>query len=170
LEEGGVDEKEAAEASRRSETSSTPPFDPAGLPPVESIGADSDIRQFHQAGVPVELARAALRSAWAADPSIRDFIGLAESQWDFNEPAAIPGFGSLGARDCALAAQLLASLGNETEEASARPAPDPQCRDPVDGVGQFSRAQAEEPVTRQDDVQTHAVPRARRSHGGALPR
>ena len=106
----GVDEKGAAEASRRSEP--RPPRFRSGRPaPLESIGADSDIRQFLQAGVPVELARAALRSAWAADPSIRDFIGIAESQWDFNEPAAIPGFGSLGARDCALAAQLLASLG-----------------------------------------------------------
>ena len=71
-------------------------FDVATLPPIESIVADSDIRPFLALGVPAELTRAALRSAWAADPAIRDFIGIAESQWDFNDPAAIPGFGPLG--------------------------------------------------------------------------
>jgi TorA maturation chaperone TorD len=31
------------------------------------------------------------------DPAIRDFIGIAESQWDFNDPTAMPGFGPLTA-------------------------------------------------------------------------
>ena len=29
------------------------------------------------------------------DPAIRDFIGLAENQWDFTQPDGVPGFGSL---------------------------------------------------------------------------
>jgi TorA maturation chaperone TorD len=87
-------------------------FDPASLPPIESIAADSDIRQYLHADVPPELTRAALRSAWAADPAIRDFIGIAESQWDFNDPAAIPGFGPLQAADH-LAARALGSLSND---------------------------------------------------------
>jgi TorA maturation chaperone TorD len=33
------------------------------------------------------------------DPAIRDFIGIAESQWDFNDPTAMPGFGPLRAND-----------------------------------------------------------------------
>jgi TorA maturation chaperone TorD len=91
---------------------SSPAFDPASLPPIESIVADTDIRQYLHANVPPELTRAALRSAWAADPAIRDFVGIAESQWDFNDPAAIPGFGPLQAADH-LAARALASLGND---------------------------------------------------------
>jgi TorA maturation chaperone TorD len=91
---------------------SSPAFDPASLPPIESIVADSDIRQYLHANVPPELTRAALRSAWAADPAIRDFIGIAESQWDFNDPAAIPGFGPLQAADH-LVARALGSLSND---------------------------------------------------------
>ena len=45
--------------------------------------------------MPVELTRAALRRAWVSDPAIRDFIGLAENQWDFTKPDGVPGFGSL---------------------------------------------------------------------------
>jgi hypothetical protein len=70
-------------------------FDPASLPPVESITQASDISPYLQSGVPAELVRAALRAVWIADPAIRDFIGLAECQWDFNDPAAMPGFGPL---------------------------------------------------------------------------
>src|SRR5450756_1869523 len=60
-----------------------PAFDPATLPPVDSITAVSDITAFLQQGVPAELTRAALRRVWTADPAIRDFIGLAENAWDF---------------------------------------------------------------------------------------
>jgi hypothetical protein len=72
-----------------------PPFDPASLPPIESIAADTDIRAFLAPGVPPELARAALRRAWAADPKIRDFVGLADYDWDFNAPGSMAGFGPL---------------------------------------------------------------------------
>ena len=89
-------------------------FDPASLPPIESIVADSDIRQFLHEGVPPELTRAALRSAWSADPAIRDFVGIAENQWDFNDHHGIPGFGPLEAPD--LVARALGSLTNVTQE------------------------------------------------------
>jgi Protein of unknown function (DUF3306) len=69
------------------------------LPPLESITAQTDIRPFLAPGVPVELARAALRRVWAADPAIRDHIGLAENSWDFNAPGSIPGFGPLEITD-----------------------------------------------------------------------
>jgi hypothetical protein len=49
------------------------------LPPIESIGAGSDIRGFLAAGVPVELTRAALRRAWVTDPAIHDFVDQTES-------------------------------------------------------------------------------------------
>jgi len=72
-----------------------PLFDPASLPPIESINAASDLRAFLAPGVPIELTRAALRRAWTTDPSIRDFVGIAENQWDFSKPDSVPGFGSL---------------------------------------------------------------------------
>jgi hypothetical protein len=83
------DIKAPAEAQPRSE------FDLASLPSLESITTVTDIRAFLAPGVPKELARAALRRAWSADPAIRDFVGLAENAWDFNDPTAMPGFSSL---------------------------------------------------------------------------
>jgi hypothetical protein len=71
------------------------PFDPTSVPSIEAIAADTDITGFLRAGVPEELTRSALRKAWAKDPAIRDFIGIAENQWDFNDPDGIPGFGPL---------------------------------------------------------------------------
>ena len=62
------------------------------LPPVETIDATTDIRVFLQKGVPQDLTRAALRRAWSSDPAIRDFIGLSENSWDFNDPNGVPGF------------------------------------------------------------------------------
>jgi Protein of unknown function (DUF3306) len=76
-----------------------PSFDPSGMPPIESIAADTDIRAFLAPGVPPELTRAALRRAWAADPSIRDFVGLADYDWDFNTPGSMAGFGPLEMTD-----------------------------------------------------------------------
>jgi len=71
------------------------PFDPASLPSIDSITADTDIVAFLKSGVPTALTRAALRRAWTSDPAIREFIGIAENQWDFNDPNGIPGFGQL---------------------------------------------------------------------------
>jgi hypothetical protein len=76
-----------------------PAFDPATLPPIDSITAVSDISAFLQNGVPTELRRAALRRVWTADPAIRDFVGLAENAWDFTDPNAMPGFGPLESTD-----------------------------------------------------------------------
>jgi Protein of unknown function (DUF3306) len=70
-------------------------FDPASLPSIETITVDTDVRGFLQSRVPAALTRAALRQAWASDPAIRDFIGIAENQWDFNDPTAMPGFGPM---------------------------------------------------------------------------
>ena len=74
---------------------SKPEFDLASLPSLDSITAVTDIRAFLTPGVPADLARAALRRAWAADPAIRNFKGLAENDWDFTDPTAMPGFGPL---------------------------------------------------------------------------
>jgi len=172
VEESG-DEKRAVDVPPGPAMSSPPAFDPASLPPIESIVADSDIRAFLAAGVPAELTRAALRSAWAADPAIRDFIGIAESQWDFNDPAAIPGFGPLGAADYArdLVARALASPENP---ASANA--DSQCSASADEVLQVAGAPADSSPTEVHSVTPGNAPEAsvdspaRHPHGGALPK
>jgi hypothetical protein len=71
-------------------------FDLATPPPIESIDAQTDITVFLQSGVPDALRLAALRRAWTVDPAIRDFKGLQENDWNFNDPNSIPGFGELG--------------------------------------------------------------------------
>ncbi len=113
--------------------------DPASLPPIESITASTDIRAFLQSGVPLDLTRGALRRAWTTDPAIRDFIGIAENQWDFNDPAAIPGFGPLRSTEVAnLARQLLGDADG-----------------PIDRM-----AQACSPVVPQEDAPDRVAPDA----------
>jgi hypothetical protein len=86
-------ERQQAQLARTPQPEETP--DLSALPSVESIAADTDIRGFLQPGVPEELTRAALRRAWSSDPAIRDFVGLVENGWDFNDPSAAAGFGPL---------------------------------------------------------------------------
>jgi hypothetical protein len=86
---------------------SAEPFDIASLPSIESIAAETDVRVFLQKGVPPELTREALRRAWSTDPAIRDFVGLVENGWDFNNPNAMAGFGPIATDD---AARLLAQV------------------------------------------------------------
>lgn len=84
----------AGAATPRAATPAEPPFDPAGLPPIESLTAATDIRAFLRKEVPEALKRAALRRAWSLDPAIRDFVGPADYAWDYNAPDGVPG-GSL---------------------------------------------------------------------------
>jgi hypothetical protein len=93
-------EEECAEvvragAERKADAAQAPTIDLTKLPPIESITATTDIRPFLAAGVPEELKYAALRRAWVVDPGIRDFVGIAENQWDFTAPGGAPGFGPL---------------------------------------------------------------------------
>lgn len=105
---------EATTPQPRADAAIDEPFDVGSLPSIESICADTDMAAFLQTGVPAELARAALRRAWESDPAIRDFVGIAENQWDFNDPEAIPGFGPLLATDSAPA--VLTRVENELEK------------------------------------------------------
>jgi hypothetical protein len=166
----------------------TPPaFDLASLPPIESIVAGSDIKPFLQSGVPADLARAALRTAWVADPVIRDFIGIAENQWDFNDPAGIPGFGPLGAQDMAqgfvgrglaglrAAPAAIAGLASLTAP-SVGATPDPHRDDHVDKVWLSSarpvphRPDAIPATAATSQTDGDRAQGSRRSHGSALPK
>jgi Protein of unknown function (DUF3306) len=177
-----------------------PAFDPATLPPIESITADSDIRAFLQSGVPADLTKAALRRVWTTDPAIRDFIGIAENQWDFTDPTAMPGFGPLEATDDVrkLVAQAMGKLGQISESAaeadvshersaasasSSVNAPLPERSLQVAGMpeGNQKGAQADDRVEEHNKIVSgapqHTEERAedrptpnRRAHGRALPR
>ncbi len=72
-----------------------PAFDLTTLPRVEDLTQTSDFAQFLQKGVPDELKRMALRRAWSLDPGIRDFVEVAENQYDWNVAGGVPGFGEL---------------------------------------------------------------------------
>lgn len=97
---GRPDANLAGEASQpladaKKESAEDAAFDPASLPPIDSIVSGTDIRAFLAKNVPAELKRAALRRVWVADPAIRDFVGLAENDWDFTKPDSMRGFGEL---------------------------------------------------------------------------
>lgn len=173
------------------------PFDPASLPPIETITIDTDIRAFLRSRVPAELTRAALRQAWASDPAIRDFIGIAENQWDFNDPNAIIGFGPLQAADNAPALLQQALGGNDKlaetfpeMPVSAEQAPPSMTGRETAGLDRSTQQTSDMLPPVDADVQSSPVVgsaegdaiegdravegsdtrRSRRSHGGALPR
>jgi hypothetical protein len=95
--------------------------DLSALPSIDSITAATDIRGFLAPGVPAELTRAALRRAWVADPKIRDFIGIAENQWDFTAADSMPGFGPLGPLDDVrrMLARVMGDVDDEPEKRDA---------------------------------------------------
>jgi hypothetical protein len=106
-----------------------PAFDITRLPPLESITAESDIRPFLAPGVPADLTRAALRRAWAADPKIRDFVGLAEYAWDYHAPGSMAGFGPLEMTDDLrrLVARMVGGGAGEGEAEQPSPAATAAC-------------------------------------------
>jgi hypothetical protein len=103
--------------------SAEPEFDLSSLPSIDSITAETDISAFFAPGVPAELRVAALRRAWVVDPKVRDFIGLADYDWDFHTPGALEGFGPLEMTD-ELRREVMRILG-EWQDASEPVTPPP---------------------------------------------
>ena len=178
------------------ETAADADVDLSSLPPIESITGATDITAFLRKGIPPELSRAALRRAWSSDPAIRDFIGLAENAWDFNDPNAMPGFGPLDCSAEQLAALLDRVVGGVRSAADrlAAAIPDQDGRESGDsdhepllksGVPEAAadlrpaqeisleqgppRPVAVQPEGSQNFESDQILPR-RRTHGGALPR
>jgi hypothetical protein len=141
-------------------------IDLSALPSIDSITAATDIRGFLAPGVPAELTRAALRRAWVADPKIRDFIGIAENQWDFTAADAMPGFGPLGPLDD-VRRMVARVMGEEPETpeastvtASAENAPD-NAPDVAAGGESLAPGSAELGATRSEIVAEESpAPRA----------
>jgi hypothetical protein len=119
------------------------------LPSIESIVAESDVRAFLAPGVPPELTRAALRRAWSADPKIRDFVGLSENSWDFNDPGAMPGFGPLELTEeirQEIARMIGRSLGEDVPDVPGPPPPDVAGPEPEPPPAQAKSAMPASPV------------------------
>jgi hypothetical protein len=93
MQEPPASERAAPAAVAASDTEEA--FDLSTLPSIDSITSLTDVSVFLRKGVPLELGRAALRRAWTSDAGIRDYVGLAENAWDFNDPNAMAGFGPL---------------------------------------------------------------------------
>src|SRR5712671_7603589 len=103
--------------------------DLSSLPPIDSITAATDVTAFLRQGIPQDLSRAALRRAWAADPAIRDFVGLAENAWDFNDPHAMPGFGPLDCSEAELSELVDRIVGGVRRAAESLPNPLTESKD-----------------------------------------
>jgi hypothetical protein len=171
------------------------PFDPTSLPSIDSITADTDVVAFLKSGVPTALTRAALRRAWTSDPAIRDFIGIADNQWDFNDPNGISGFGRLDAAESGVAflAQLSSTPGEMPDPLAEGATPvehfvsNAACSEPskADQHGQIDARQspstdsiisscavAEAGVATKaaHGIAEYDASRSRRSHGSALPK
>lgn len=203
--EASGDHAESA-PEKPAESNGSAPSDPAAaepalaeadlsdLPQIESIDAATDITAFLRKGIPHELSRAALRRAWSADPTIRDFVGLAENAWDFNDPNAMDGFGPLdySAEEVdALVHRIVGSVVQTTEnlpnplaeaaEERARSGPagagfgrsshpvklitEPRPFDGAEAAELPSSSVAPQPTAASEET---SLPR--RTHGGALPR
>ena len=170
-------------------------LDLSSLPPIDSITALTDVTAFLRKGIPPELTRAALRRAWAADPAIRDFVGLAENAWDFNDPNAMPGFGPLDCSEEQLSALIDRIVGSvrsvadrvtttvgeqldssRTAESATEPPAVSSVREPVAdarAVEEISRTDSAPVATQPDSSPSEANEMAlvrRRTHGSALPR
>ena len=178
----------------------TPETEPdlSSLPSIDSISAATDVTAFLRKGIPTELSRAALRRAWASDPAIRDFVGIAENAWNFNDPQAMPGFGPLDHSQEQLSAlvdrivggvrsagdSLSVQVAEERKKQSDTSRPADKDKLPLAGVseGVLDRAAAGEVSSERalassaaaqssrNENENDQVPMRGRIHGGALPR
>jgi hypothetical protein len=171
--------------------------DLSSLPPIESITGATDITAFLRRGIPPELSRAALRRAWAADPAICDFVGLAENAWDFNDPNAMPGFGPLDYSEQQLATLVDSIVGHARSVADGLTTALKEQKDISQSVDSDDKAplelrtsEAVDDLSAGEDILSSAPPTAvavqpgspqsaesddqasvrRRTHGAALPR
>jgi hypothetical protein len=180
---------------RTAEDPASAEVDLSNLPPIESITAATDVTAFLRQGIPPELSRAALRRAWASDPTIRDFVGLAENAWDFNDPHAMPGFGPLDYSDEQLgalvdrivggvrgAADSLTTAIPEQKDASPsadsnhEPLLESRAPETVADLSPSEEISSDEPPSAAvqpeapQSVESDQTSPRRRTHGSALPR
>jgi hypothetical protein len=182
---GGVAAEAKAEATKKEEEE----VDLSKLPPIESIGPETDIRAFLQKGIPPELTRAALRQVWTSDPAIRNFIGIAENQYDFATGSDIPGFGPLTpADDVARMVRQIMGEGVPRPVSPVEPERSPETdvkapeksaeaaevaedsSAPQQFAARDDAASEEDGAAQQNEMGKEEESSAPHSHGGALPR
>ena len=97
------------------------PLDLSKLPKIDDLTVDSDIAAFMQKGVPEALQQLALRRMWSLDPGIRDFVEVAENQWDFNAQGGVYGLFQELAPDTDMGVWMAQATSSLTPKASAPP-------------------------------------------------
>jgi hypothetical protein len=143
-----------------------PPFDPASLPPLESLTAESDFLPFLARNVPALLKRDAMRRMWSLDIGIRDYIGPADYAWDYNAVDGVPGssldlIGDIQKHLAqAIGAMPVPEEGDVSPQEPPAEAPEPE---PVRLSAAVTEPSPEAPSTAPE-----AEPRPRR-HGAAAP-
>ena len=178
----------AAATEAKKEEDKKDEVDLSKLPPIESIGPETDIRAFLQKGIPPELTQAALRRVWTSDPAIRNFIGIAENQYDFATGSDIPGFGPLTPADdvARMVSQIMregvprppsppepepsAEADAETLEKNTAPAEVMDESSASNQVAALTDVPPENDAAQQNEVGEEDESPAPHSHGGALPR
>jgi len=175
---------EASPAETEAAPAEAEEVDLASLPSVDSITESTDITPFLRQGVPEELRRSALRKMWTSDPAIRDFIEIAENQWDFNDPASIPGFGEIDfspEQVRQMAAKLVGDVERVAENVQAALEPDSAklsaTQDAVPSVDVSAPPEQDHPALQDKNVAPQQEknspedkpPTRARRHGGALP-
>jgi hypothetical protein len=147
-------------------------IDPATLPPLESLGPDSDYTVFLKKGVPEALRIAALRKAWMSDPFIRDFRGPAEYALDYTTVE----FDLRPTDDVAKMLDRIfppkapePDLAAPAQPAPAEAKPEPKPAAPPEAL-RLPQKEAVPPAPAAPESNAEAQPAsARRKHGGALP-
>ncbi|MGQ7792146.1 DUF3306 domain-containing protein [Faunimonas sp. B44] len=135
------------------------PIPEADLPRIEEVTAESDLSAFLRKGVPQALRAAALRKAWALDPTIRSYVGPAENAWDFNDPASIPGFGpAAGGAGPNPVRFSLREEGQPGEHPEAAKAPEPRTPAPSDAPDEAAQATENDAIA--EDAASAAAPAA----------
>ena len=139
------------------------------LPRLDELTSNSDFAAFLQKGVPEELKRLALRKAWSLDPAIRDFVEVAENQYDWNTPGGVPGFGEIapGTDMQALLAQAIGDMPKAVVE-------EVEVVEEVavgrsESVGRSERAEAPVSGTALDPAKSDTPSRAASDFAGAAP-
>jgi hypothetical protein len=146
-------------------------IDPATLPPIESLTAESDFSIFLKKGVPPALRAAALRRLWLVEPSVVNYQPLVEYNWDFTAP----GYGELlPTDDVARMAQRVFSGFSQQPKAEEPPGIEagnetgPPALPPPDETAVADLQPSATAAEPEPDGEAEVAP-PRRRHGGALP-
>ncbi len=163
------------------------PFDLSLLPDLETLTGESDIQSFLHKAVPDALRNAALRKAWALDPSVRNYVGEAlDYAYDWNAPGGVPGFGEMLSNDQSLEFVRNLLAGPESNEKVIEDAAPQQDQSPSADGRQLIDQQKKEPPDKEtqspentdfingEDMlarqsQAASPPQRKPRHGGALP-